>query len=113
MNSRLLAAAAAAVVALSSPAMALETITLPQNPDGTPNFQDPAAQSDQHGLHFSTDQNGSDVKVDGVGTFHFSASQGPHWPGEPDPEFRIGHSSGNAMDDAKTPGSEFYDPFAR
>ncbi|MGH6889192.1 MAG: hypothetical protein ACREHF_08360 [Rhizomicrobium sp.] len=113
MGSRLLvAAAAAALFALSAPAFAIETVTLPQNPDGTPNFQDPAAvQPDQKGINFSTDQSGTSMKVDGLGSFHFSASQGTGWPGDPDTEFRTGRSTGNAMGDAKTPGSEFYNPF--
>lgn len=112
MDSRLLLAAAAAVLFVASaPAFAIETVTLPQNPDGTPNFQTPDAQTDQNGVHFSTDQNGSNMKVDGLGTFHFSAGQDPGWPGGPDREFQTGRSTGNAMGDAKTPGSEFYNPF--
>lgn len=112
MDSRLLAAAATALIALSAPAFAIETVTLPQNPDGTTNFQNPgAAPTEDQTFHFSTDENGSNVKVDGFGTFHFSARQGDGWPGDPDPQFRTGQSTGNALNDAKTPGSEFYNPF--
>lgn len=117
MGSRLLPAAAAAVLfVISTPAFAIETVTLPQNPDGTPDFQNPAAQADQGGSKFSTDRDGA-MKVEGLGTFHFSASQDPTWPGDPDNRFRMGTSSaspsGNAYGDAKIPGSEFYNPFGR
>jgi hypothetical protein len=111
MHSRLLlAAAAAGLLFASAPAFALETVTLPQNSDGTPDFQNPGAQASQGVNKFSTDQNGN-MKVDGLGSFHFSASQGSGWPGDTEQDFRTRHSTGDAFGDAKTPGSEFYNPF--
>jgi hypothetical protein len=110
MTSRLLVAVAAALFATSVPAFAIETVTLPQNSDGTPDVQNTGVPTDQDANKFSMDQNGN-MKVDGLGTFHFSASQGSGWPADPDENFRTGRSTGDAFGDAKTPGSEFYNPF--
>ncbi|HEY3777529.1 MAG TPA: hypothetical protein VGL35_05685 [Rhizomicrobium sp.] len=109
MHARLLLAATAALLVASGPAFAIETVTLPQNSDGTPAFQNPAAPADQGKSQFSTDQNGN-MKVEGLGTFHFSGSQGSGWPGDPDESFRTGRTTGDAFGDSKTPGSEFYNP---
>jgi hypothetical protein len=109
MKSRLsLAAVASAALLLSSvPGWAIQTITLPQNSDGTTNFQDPDAQAQSK---FSTDQNGN-MKVEGLGNFHFSMQSqsglvgGPNDPGY---YYRPGSSSPAGYGAANVPGSEFY-----
>jgi hypothetical protein len=109
MYSRLiLAAAAGAVVALSSlPSLAIQTVTLPQNSDGTTPYQDPDAQAQSK---FSTDQNGN-TNMGGLGSFHFSVSGGDGWnsnPGTPGYYYQPGYSSQAGYGNPNTPGSEFY-----
>ncbi|HEX4078085.1 MAG TPA: hypothetical protein VHX61_04320 [Rhizomicrobium sp.] len=109
MSSRLpLAAAACAALFLSSaPGWAIETVTLPQNSDGTTNFQDPDAQAQSK---FSTDQNGT-MNVGGLGKFHFSMSSSPGFsgnPGDPGYYYGPGSSSSAGYGNPNQPGSEFY-----
>jgi hypothetical protein len=112
MRSRLIFAAATAGAAFllsSLPGLALQTVTLPQtNPDGTTAYQDPDAQGQSK---FSTDQQG-DMKVDGLGSFHFSVSGGDGWntdnPGTPGYYYRPGSSSQAGYGNPNVPGSEFY-----
>jgi hypothetical protein len=115
MNSRLpLAAAACAAFILSSaPGWAIQTVTLPQNSDGTTNFQDPDAQASPDGQsqsRFSTDQNGS-TDMGALGKFHFSMSSSPGYSGDPGESgfyYRPGNASGAGYGNANQPGSEFY-----
>jgi hypothetical protein len=111
MGSRLFVGVAMAGVALflsSLPGFAIETVTLPQtNPDGSSSYQDPDAQAQSK---FSTDQDGN-MKVDGLGAFHFSVSQGSGFAGDPNSPgyyYRPGTSSQAGYGAANTPGSEFY-----
>jgi len=105
MKSRvLLAAACAALFASAIPGLAIETVTMPQNPDGTSPFQDPDAQAQSK---FSTDQQG-DTKVDGLGSFHFNMSSGSGYPNDPGYYYRPGSSSSAGYGTATVPGSEFY-----
>ncbi len=103
MTSRITLAAAAALFLSTAPGSAIETVTVPQNPDGTPQFQDPDTQAQSR---FSTDQNGT--KVDGLGSFHFSMSSGPGYPNDPGYYYRPGSSSSAGYGTANVPGSEFY-----
>lgn len=117
MKSRLsLAAAAVAALFLSSiPGWAIQTVTLPQNSDGTTNFQDPDAQTPgaQGQDKFSTDQNGN-MSIPGLGKFHFSAQSGdgwgagPGWANDPGYSYRPGTSSPAGYGTSNMPGSEFY-----
>ncbi|HTT84334.1 MAG TPA: hypothetical protein VMF67_12710 [Rhizomicrobium sp.] len=111
MRSRLILAAAAAgtAVLLSSlPVFAIETVTMPQtNSDGTTTpYQDPDAQAQSK---FSTDQQG-DMKVDGLGSFHFGVSGGDGWNNNSQPGYfyRPGYSSQPGYGTDNAPGSEFY-----
>jgi hypothetical protein len=100
-----LAASAALVLLLSSgPGMAIETVTLPQNSDGTTDFQNPDGQTQDK---YSTDQSDS-KKTDSLGSFHFSASSGNGWPNDPGYYYRPGSSSAAGYGSANVPGSEFY-----
>jgi hypothetical protein len=114
MRSRLMLAAATAGAALllsSLPVLAIETVTLPQNSDGTTNWQNPDAQAtpdSQSKTGFSSDQQG-DMKVDGLGTFHFSVSGGDGSnSNDPGYFYRPGYSSQAGYGANNAPGSEFY-----
>jgi hypothetical protein len=100
-------AAAAALLFLSSvPSWAIETVTLPQNSDGTPAFQNPDAQAQSK---FSTDQNGN-TDVGGLGKFHFSMQSGSGYDryNSPGYFYHPGQSSEAGYGNANEPGSEFF-----
>lgn len=97
-------AAAAALFFLSSvPGWALQTVTLPQNSDGTIPFQDPDSQGT---TKFSTDQNGN-MDVGGLGKFHFSMSGGSGYDSYNSPGYfyHPGTSSEAGYGNANVPGS--------
>ena len=108
MRSRLFLAAAttgAALLLSSLPGLAIETVTVPQpSADGIPSYQDPDAPAQSK---FSTDQQG-DMKVDGLGTFHFSASADQGWAPTSGYYYQPGASSHAGYGTNNTPGSEFY-----
>ena len=108
MKLKLLHAAAvvSSTLILCGPAFALETVTLPQNSDGTPRFQDPDSQAQSS---FSPGQ--SSTTVDGLGSFHFSMSSDPRFANDPGYSYRLGSSSAPGYGAASNvPGSEFYNP---
>ena len=113
MISRLSLAACALLILSSSPGWAIQTVTLPQNSDGTTNFQDPDAQASPDGQpqsRFSTDQNGN-MDAGALGKFHFSMSSSPGYagnPGDPGYYYRPGSGSSAGYGNANQPGSEFY-----
>ena len=77
---KLLVSAAVATMLFSClPGFALQTVTLPPDSDGYVPFENPEAQSPDK---LSTDKNG-DMKVEGLGSFHFSVTQNPGWPNNP------------------------------
>ena len=104
MKLMLTTSAALALLMSSVPGMAIETVTLPQNSDGTTDFQNPDGQTQDK---YSTDQSGS-KKPDSLGSFHFSMSSGPGWPNDPGYYYRPGSSSPAGYGSANVPGSEFY-----
>ncbi len=107
MRSRLFltAAAGAALLVSTLPGLAIETVTMPQtNSDGTTSYQDPDTQAQSR---FSTDKQG-DMKVDGLGSFHFSVNSDQNWPGSSGYYYRPGYSSQPGYGASNTPGSEFY-----
>lgn len=114
MKSRLpLAAAACAALFVSAvPCLAIETVTLPQNSDGSTNFQNPDANGAAQDK-FSMDQNGN-MTVPGLGKFHFSAQSsdgwqaGTGWASDPGYYYHPGSSSPAGYGTANVPGSEFY-----
>jgi hypothetical protein len=102
MRSGLLSSAVLAVTVFAAPAMALQSVTLPQPPVGTTNYQNPdSAFPDQ----FSSGQ--SDDKTNSLGSFHFNVTSGSDWPGDPYRFNRPQNSTPDAYGNASTPGSEF------
>ena len=106
MRSRLVVAAGAAWILFCLPGFALETVTIPQpNNDGSPSYQDPDAQNQSK---FSTDQQGN-MKVDGLGSFHFSVSSGDGWNSNmPGNYYHSNAASQPGYGTSNAPGSEFY-----
>ena len=95
-----LGAVLAVVLAAAAPAMALQSMTLPQSGDPTTNVQDPNKQD-----QFSTGQN--DSNSNSLGSFHFHVTSGSDWPGDADRFYRPQPSTPDAYGSANTPGSEF------
>jgi hypothetical protein len=104
MKLMLAASATLALLMSSLPGIAIETVTLPQNSDGTTDFQNPDSQMPDK---FSTDRSDS-KKTDNLGSFHFSMSSGSGWPNDPGDTYRPGSSSPAGYGSANVPGSEFY-----
>jgi len=99
----LLSAALAAAVLGTTPALALQVVTLPQSGDATTNSQNPDAPAPDR---YSTDQSGS-KDANGFGSFHFNVTSGSDWPGDPYHFARPQSSTPDAYGSASTPGSEF------
>lgn len=103
MRSGLLSTMVMAVVVSAAPALALQSVTLPQPPgDNTANAQEPNNPAPDQ---FSTGQ--SDDKSSPFGSFHFNMSSGPDWPGDPYRMYHPQTSTPDAYGNAATPGSEF------
>lgn len=100
----LVSAAAAAWLLSCVPVFALQTVTLPPDSDGYVPFENPDAQPQDK---LSNDQAG-DMKVDGLGSFHFGVTRDSGWPGDPGYYYRPGSSSPPGYGTSNVPGSEFY-----
>jgi hypothetical protein len=104
MKLTLAASATFALLMSSLPGMAIETVMLPQNSDGTTDFQNRDGQTQDS---YSADQSSS-KKTDSLGSFHFSMSSGAGWLNDPGYTSRPGSSSPAGYGSAIVPGSEFY-----
>lgn len=103
MRSGLLSSVAFIAVMVAAPAMALQSVTLPQPPgDSATNAQDPYNPTQDQ---FSSGQ--SDSKNNPFGSFHFNVTSGNDWPGEPYHTYHPQTSTPDAYGNAATPGSEF------
>ena len=103
MRSALLLGVVLMVGAFAAPAMALQSVMLPQPPgDGTTNAQVPNDPSQDP---FTTDQ--SNNKSNPFSSFHFNVTSGQDWPGEPYHAYRPQNATPDAYGSAATPGSEF------
>lgn len=102
MRSVLLSGVVGLVAVLAMPAVALQSVTLPQPPgDSAANAQDPGQPTDP----FSATQN--DSKDSPLGAFHFHVTSGQDWPGDPYRSYRPQNSTPDAYGSAAAPGSEF------
>ena len=103
MRSAFLSGALVLVAVFAAPAMALQSVTLPQPPgDNTTNAQVPSDPSQDP---FATDQ--SNNKNSPFGSFHFNMSSGQDWPGDPYHTYRPHNPAPDAYGNAAAPGSEF------
>ncbi|HLY05627.1 MAG TPA: hypothetical protein VKR31_07760 [Rhizomicrobium sp.] len=103
MRSALLSGVVILATMLAVPAMALQSVILPQPPgDGSTNAQVPSDPSQDP---FATDQ--SNNKNNPFGAFHFNMSSGQDWPGDPYHTYRPQNSTPDAYGNAAAPGSEF------
>lgn len=111
MTFRISLGAAAALLGaslLAAPALAMESVHIPDSstpnnampPDGL--FDDSVPQT-WHKKTDSSDLTSSGSQQSGIGGFHFSVSNGYGQTPQ-------SSSSGSAYDNARTPGSEFYQP---
>ncbi|HEX3432026.1 MAG TPA: hypothetical protein VHT03_14180 [Rhizomicrobium sp.] len=91
-----------AVLITAAPALALQTVMIPQPGDSTANIHDPNNSGQDQ---FSTGD--SDGKAGDLGAFHFHVTSGSDWPGDPYRFNRPQSSTPDAYGSAGTPGSEF------